>query len=83
MKIPFKTNINDGDESVMVLGDINPNEIRFHRITKEITLVCCDTYTLEDLDGISWQAIKELVEKHKGTWKSKRSGIKFLIGKEK
>lgn len=83
MKIPFKTNINDGNENVMLLGEINPSEIRFNRITKEISLVCYDTYTLEDLDGISWQAVRELVLKNNGKWTTKASGIKYLIGKEK
>lgn len=83
MKIPFKTNINENNENVMLLGDINPDEIRFNCITREISLICYDTYTMEDLDGISWQALKDLVEKHDGKWKSKKVAIKYLIGKSK
>jgi len=83
MKIPFKTNKNDGDESVMIVGDINPDEIRFNRVTRVISLVCYNTLDLEDLDGMSWQQIKKLVIKHGGTWDGKKNGINFLIGKEK
>ena len=39
MKIPFKTNFTEGDENVMTVGEINPDEIRFNRVTREISIV--------------------------------------------
>lgn len=83
MKIPFKTTKNDGNENVMVVGDINPDEVRFNRITKEIYLIVSDKYTSEDLDGLSWQALKKLVVENGGTWSNKETGIKYLMEVEK
>ena len=83
MKVPFKTTYSDGDESVRVVGEMNPDEIRFNRLTREISLIIPDTYTREDIDELSWQAIKKLVLENGGSWSSKKSGIKFMIGKRK
>lgn len=84
MKIPFKTTTVDGDENVMVVGDINPDEIRFNRVTREISIVYENSkYTLEDIDQLSWQAIKKLVESHGGKWVNKSVGIDFLVGRDK
>ena len=51
MRIPFKTNLSNGNESIMNVGEIKPDKIIFNRITKEITLECLDIYTIEDFDG--------------------------------
>lgn len=83
MKIPFKTNRSAGNENIMIVRDLNLDEIIFNRTTKEISLVCYDTYTLKDLYGISYQDIKRLVIDNKGEWTTKKAGIKFLIGKDK
>lgn len=85
MKIPFKTSRVEGDENIMVVGDINPDEIRFNRVTREISIIYEPslTFTREDIDQLSWQAIKKLVEEHTGEWVNKTAGIEFLIGRQK
>ncbi|MCP3924485.1 MAG: hypothetical protein GY714_18080 [Desulfobacterales bacterium] len=83
MIIPFKTNLVDGDENVMDLTGLNPSEIRFNYKSRSISIVCKDEYTLEDLDGLSWQEIKKLVIENEGTWDNKASGIEYLIGRSK
>ena len=84
MKTPFKTNLVDGDENIMVVDNVAVSEVRFNRVTREIFIVSnSDTYTLEDLDGMSWQSIKSLVVKHGGDWESKSTGIDYLIGRAK
>ena len=71
MRLPFKTNKSEGAENIMYVGDINPDEIIFNRETREISLVCYSTYTMEDLDGESWQKVKHLVLKNGGKWTTK------------
>jgi hypothetical protein len=83
MKIPFRTTYNYGNENVMVVGDINPEELRYNRVTKEIYLVAPDKYTIEDLDGLPWQKLKKLVIKNGGVWSSKKKAIKYLLEVDK
>ena len=51
MKIEFKTKVVDGVENVMPVAGLSIEEIRYNQVTKAITLIISDTYTLEDLDG--------------------------------
>ena len=76
-RISFRPTFSDGDESVMSLGEIIPDQIRYNRKTREIIICCSDTYSTEDLDQESWQSIKKLVEKNGGIWTSKNRGIAF------
>jgi len=83
-KIPFKTDVVDGEEIIMHLGSVNPHKIGFNRKTREITVYYNrDFYVREDIDQDHWRKIKNLVELHGGEWQNKEKGIKFLIGKKK
>lgn len=85
MKIPFQTNHVEGSENVMIIVDDIVREIRYDQNTRAITVVVenSSVFTLEDLDGLSWQALKELVHKNGGEWTSKNDAFDFLIGKSK
>ena len=83
MRIPFEPTKSEGSEAVMDLKGMLPSEIRFNLVTREITLNIADTYTKENIDQMSWQAIKELVLENGGTWTNKKTGIDFMIGKPK
>lgn len=84
MKTPFKTNYVDGDENVMVIDNVAVREVRFNCKTREISIVSNnETYTIEDLDGLSWQLIKAMVVDNGGEWKTKSAGIEYLIGRSK
>jgi len=86
-KIPFKTTIIRDGLNVMSMGDINPDEITFNPVTREISIAYEPieylTYTREDIDQMSWQNIKRLVVENTGEWTNKADGIEFLIGREK
>ena len=82
MKKPFKTSYVDGDENVMVV-DEQIKEIRFNIKSRELSVVVDDTYTEEDLDGLSWQEIKKMVVDAGGKWDNKAKGVKYMIGRSK
>ncbi len=75
--INFKHNFSDGDVSVMSVDDLNVVEIRYHRKSRNISIVC-DQFTEEDLEDMSYQAIKKLVIENGGKWENKKEGIEFL-----
>jgi len=77
MKITFKSTGTDGVESVMDTTELNVNEIRFNRESREISLV---VESVEDFAGFSWQEIKKRVLATGGTWTNKNEGIEFLTG---
>lgn len=84
MKTPFKTSRVEGDENIMVIDNMSPTEVRFNCKTREIFIISNDDkYTLEDLDGLSWQSIKKIVISLGGVWETKEAGIEFLIGRDK
>lgn len=85
MKIPFQTNHVEGSENVMIIVNDIVKEIRYDQNTRAITVVMEESniYTLEDLDGLSWQALKKLVIENRGEWTTKTDALDFLIGKEK
>jgi hypothetical protein len=82
MRTPFKPKFIDGVESVMSVCDLEPTEIRINQKTKEVFIVYDDKplYSLEDIDQLSWQAIKKLVERNGGEYTNKKGGIEFLTG---
>jgi hypothetical protein len=79
-RISFKTSRKEGNELVMSLRDIRPEEIRFNIVTREITIIEDDKflYHLEDIDQMSWQKLKKMVLEHGGEWTTKQAGLDFL-----
>ena len=77
MKITFKPTSADGVESVMDTTELNVNEIRFNRESREITLTI---ESVEDFASFSWQEIKKKVLSTGGKWTNKADGIEFLTG---
>lgn len=84
-KISFRTHYKDGDELVMKVPDKNVEEIRLCVKSRNIYIVTEDhsAYTLEDIDQMSWQRLKQLVTEFNGVWTNKKDAINFLIGQEK
>jgi hypothetical protein len=80
-EMPFKTTEVQGDCNVMTVPDsITVKEVHFNRLSREIHIVYTDEpkYTVEELESLSWQAVKKLVEAEDGTWTNKAEGIEFL-----
>ena len=80
MKIQFTTSKVEGNELIMDTSAIDVTEIRFNINTREITLKGVTEPKYTDLDGLSWQAVKKLVEENNGTWTNKHDGLDFLYG---
>jgi hypothetical protein len=75
MKTTFKPTSTDGVESVMDTTELNVNEIRFNRESRQITLTI---ESVEDFSSLSWQEVKKRVLANGGTWTNKADGIEFL-----
>ena len=75
MKVAFKPTNTDGVESVMDTTELNVDEIRFNRESRQITLI---GEVVEAVSGLSWQEIKKRVLASGGTWTNKSEGIEFL-----
>lgn len=82
MKIPFKMDFVEGNESVMELGDINPTQIRFNHDTKEIFIAYEPAlkYAEVELMDLHWSKIKRLVIESGGEWVNVKAGIHYLLG---
>jgi len=81
-EVQLKTLAVENGESVFDVSNID--EIRFNHKSRSITGFVNDSkkYKLEDIDQMSWQAIKKLVVGNKGEWSNKKAGIDFLTALE-
>ena len=84
MEKSFRTSFVENGVNTMVVEDY-VECIKHDTKSGNLTIVVrrSDVYTVEDLDQLSWQALKKMVADYNGEWTNKADAIEFLAGKTK